>query len=63
MMIRADIDSNGRVKKAWTHESSGHEVLDKAAIRSVKGWVFTPAQKDGSSVASTVQFPIVFQLR
>ena len=63
VMIRAAIDSNGRVKQAWVHESSGHPALDRSALKSVRRWIFTPAQQGDLSIASTVQFPVVFELR
>jgi len=61
--IRADIDSKGYVKKAWVQKTSGHKVLDNSALKSVKRWIFTPAQRDGVAKASTVQFPVVFELK
>lgn len=63
VIIRAAIDSNGRVQRSWVHESSGHSILDQSAMKSVQRWVFTPAQQGGLTIASTVQFPVVFQLR
>ena len=63
VIIRATIDPNGFVKKAWVHESSGHSILDRSAINSIKGWIFTPAQQDNSPITSTVQFPIAFKLK
>ncbi len=61
--LRANIDIQGRVIKTWVHQSSGHPTLDRSAMKSVKAWVFKPAQKDGSPIASTVQFPVAFQLK
>lgn len=61
--IRAALDSSGHVQKAWVHESSGHAALDRSAVRSVKAWTFAPAQQGKLTVASTVQFPVVFQLK
>ncbi len=44
-------------------ESSGHRVLDSAAVKAVKKWKFVPAQKGFSAVASWVKVPIEFKLR
>ena len=62
-MMRANINSNGRVIKAWILKSSGHASLDKAAMKSVPRWVFQPAKNNGKAVSSTVQFPVAFRLK
>ena len=43
--------------------SSGHWVLDQAAIKAVLQWQFTPAKLAGISVLSYVHVPIQFKLR
>jgi protein TonB len=43
--------------------SSGYEILDRAAVDSVRGWAFLPAQKDGKPVASWVLLPVRFVLK
>ena len=63
VMMRANIDTAGRVQKAWVLKSSGYKSLDKAAMKSVPRWVFKPAKRDGRAVTATVQFPVVFRLK
>ena len=48
------ITSEGKVQQAGIEESSGHEVLDKAAIEYCYKLEFTPATMDGKPVGSRI---------
>jgi protein TonB len=61
--LRALVERDGRVGNLLIDRSSGHEILDKAAVDSVRGWTFLPAQKDGKPVASWVLLPVKFVLK
>ncbi len=54
--------SEGRPTKVEVARSSGHSSLDRAALRAVKKWVFTPAKRGKRPVASRVQVPVTFRL-
>jgi protein TonB len=60
--LRALVERDGRVGNLLIDRSSGHEILDRAAVDSVRGWTFLPAQKDGKPVASWVLLPVKFVL-
>jgi protein TonB len=44
-------------------ESSGHRILDQAAMSSVRKWVFEPGRRNGLRIAMTVLVPVRFTLQ
>ena len=58
VLVRAD----GRVERLTIDRSSGYEILDQAAVDSVKEWAFFPAKKGGKSIESWVLLPVKFAL-
>lgn len=54
------LSDDGEVGEARVSESSGHEVLDRAALRAARTARFTPALNDGRPVAVWVQVPVTF---
>ena len=61
--LRALIERDGRVGNLAVDRSSGYEILDRAAVESVREWTFLPAQKDQKPVASWVLLPVKFVLK
>ena len=61
--LRALIERDGRVGNLAIDRSSGYEILDRAAVESVREWTFLPAQKDQKPVASWVLLPVKFVLK
>lgn len=57
-----DVATDGTVSDARIDRSSGHTILDRAAVRAVRGWRFSPAIRDGVPTAMTVRKPIEFKL-
>ena len=53
---------NGTVGQVTIHKSSGHEMLDNSALKTVKTWHFLPGMKNGIPVSMEVQVPILFKL-
>lgn len=43
-------------------QSSGHALLDQAAVRAVSQWRFTPARLGQQPVASQIEIPVRFKL-
>ena len=60
--LLVSVRRDGSVDKVLVSHSSGHKVLDAAALNSVKRWRFTPASEDGNPVAATIEVPIRFSL-
>ena len=60
--LRVQIQPNGRVGKLAIDRSSGYEILDRAALDSVRAWTFLPARKNGKPVQSWVLLPVEFKI-
>ena len=56
------LKKKGFVKKAEVIHSSGYQVLDRSALKSVKKWQFQPAEQFGVLVDSVLEIPFVFRL-
>jgi protein TonB len=62
VMLQVLVDVNGRVENLELVSSSGYAVLDKAAIASVKKWMFEPGTEGGKKKKMWVKIPIRFEL-
>jgi periplasmic protein TonB len=60
--VEVVIDASGRVVSAKLASSSGHPLLDRAAMEAVKAALFSPALRDGKAVATRQVQPIRFSL-
>ncbi|MEN8198635.1 MAG: energy transducer TonB [Thermodesulfobacteriota bacterium] len=56
------VSAQGDVSRVTLQRSSGHVLLDKSAIRTVKNWRFLPGTDDGRPVPMEVLIPIHFRL-
>lgn len=56
------VDRTGRVGNVTVAESSGHGILDRAALSAVKDWLFEPGSRGGIAVDTQVLVPIQFRL-
>lgn len=63
VMLDVLVTAEGRVARVRIARSSGYGVLDKSALKSVKGWHFTPALQAGRPVEMWVQVPVRYELR
>jgi protein TonB len=63
VVLRAQVLPNGHVGSVSVQKSSGHSVLDDAALAAAKTWSFVPATQGGQPVAGTVTFPVQFKLQ
>ena len=63
VLLRVKVSAAGLSDAVEVDHSSGHEILDDAAIDAVKQWRFIPARRGDMAVASSVIVPIVFSLR
>lgn len=62
VLVHVRVLPNGEPEAVSVMRSSGHRILDKAAVAAVKKWKFVPAQRGFKAVASWVQVPIEFRL-
>jgi periplasmic protein TonB len=60
--VQAEIDDQGKVISARVYASSGHRLLDAAALEAVKKTRFIPSRRDGKPIASSFIVPIRFRL-
>jgi protein TonB len=63
VLVRARIDEAGDPLEPAVWRSSGHPLLDRAAIEAVRRWRFKPALRNGRAVTAIVQVPISFRLQ
>jgi protein TonB len=63
VLIDVLVNREGRVKDIRLLESSGHSILDRAALGSVRTWIFAPAMKGEEKVEMWVKVPVRFQLK
>lgn len=62
VVLRVRVLADGSPAEVTVFRSSGHRILDKAAVKAVRRWKFVPAQRGFRTVASTVKVPIEFRL-
>ena len=63
VVVRVEVLADGKAGEVKLQQSSGHSVLDEAAIRAVRNWRFTPAQQAGQLVTKWFLVPIPFVLK
>lgn len=62
VLLRLNIDKNGRVVDATAVESTHPDLFDAVAIAAAKRWRYAPAQYRGAPVAISALQPIEFRL-
>ncbi len=62
VMLRVHISDTGSVRHTEIIKSTGHALLDAAAVRAVTVWRFAPARRNGRPVPATVRLPVRFSL-
>jgi len=62
VLLKAHIKQEGEPAAVGLEESSGHRVLDDAALKTVKKWKFTPGTFGNTAVSSWIHIPIRFTL-
>ena len=60
VMLKVLVSRQGTALKIEMAHSSGHEILDKAAVDAVRNWHFVPARKGDSPMEEWVQVPVAF---
>ncbi|OTG84161.1 energy transducer TonB [Acinetobacter sp. ANC 4558] len=62
VLLRVKVAPNGSPESVTIKQSSGKKVLDNEALRTVKGWKFSPALKGKTPVEGWVDVPLHFKL-
>lgn len=63
VVVRVRLEPDGSAAEIKLWRSSGHGLLDRAALTAVHGWHFLPAIRGGRPVAAWVEIPVRFHLR
>jgi protein TonB len=63
VMLMVLVNRSGKVNDVRVFTSSGHRILDKSAVASVRKWQFEPATRGGKPVRMWVRVPIRFELK
>ena len=63
VLVSVEVLADGRAGQVKLQNSSGHPVLDDAAINAVKDWHFSPARHAGQPVDKWFLVPIPFVLK
>jgi protein TonB len=62
VLLAAHVNAEGDCTEVRLKRSSGHALLDEAALGSVRHWRFIPARRGNHSVDSWVDVPVSFRL-
>ena len=62
VVLRAEVLESGVCNRLVVKSSSGHDILDQAALRAVKQWRFIPARRGSEAMDGWVEIPVVFSL-
>lgn len=57
------VNKEGMVENLWIFESSGYNVLDNAAQKAVKEWIFEPGKRGNEKVEQWVEVPVRFEIK
>ena len=62
VVLSARVSAAGQIVGLEVVRSSGHEILDRAAVRAVNRWTVRPARQGSRPVPSEIRIPILFRL-
>jgi protein TonB len=62
VVLDVEVLAEGKAGDVKLHQSSGYDILDNAALQTVKTWRFTPAHRFGQAVTQRFLVPIKFSL-
>ncbi len=63
VVLAFEIMPDGTCGEVRVNETSGHKILDEAALRAVRGWRFKPATRAGLPIAATQRIRFTFRLQ
>ncbi|MEE9195303.1 MAG: energy transducer TonB [Alphaproteobacteria bacterium] len=62
VVLRVRVLPGGTARSVEVLSSSGHAILDRAALKAVRAWRFVPAKRSGVPVGGAIDVPITFRL-
>lgn len=62
VILNVEVLAEGKAGQVLLHKSCGYEILDNAALQTVKTWKFSPAKRFGQPVTQWFLVPIKFSL-
>lgn len=62
VVITLTVTAQGHAENIAIKQSSGYPLLDKAALKAIQRSQFTPAQRNGAAITSTLEQTIEFKL-
>jgi periplasmic protein TonB len=62
VVLDVEVLAEGKVGDVKLHQSCGYDILDNAALQTVKTWRFAPARRFGQAVTQRFLVPIKFSL-
>ncbi len=63
VILDVRVNEDGEVEDLEVFQSSGHKILDRAAVKSVKKWLFQPGTRNGQKIETQVHVPVRFRLQ
>jgi len=63
VLLEVLVSKGGKADSIRVARSSGYKILDKAAIKGVRDWLFHPARRGDDLIEMWVKIPIHFQLK
>ncbi|MHB9097827.1 MAG: energy transducer TonB [Syntrophales bacterium] len=62
VVLFVEVLADGRVGQVGIRRSTGHHILDRAALEAVGSWRFEPGRREGRAVTMSVEVPVRFVL-
>lgn len=63
VILQVLVNGEGRVADLLIDKSSGFALLDRAALKAVKNWIFVPGRRHTEKVTMWVKVPVTFKLK
>ena len=63
VLLDVCVKENGKPRHVRIIKSSGHRLLDQAALKTVRLWSFVPARQGGVAIEAHVEVPVTFEIK
>jgi protein TonB len=62
VVLKVHVLASGQPDNVSVAKSSGHQILDDAALKAVTQWAFAPARRGQTAIDGWVQVPLTFKI-